>query len=528
MTGRTPKYPLEADVVIVGAGAAGAVMAARLAQAGRRAVVLEAGPRWNAGDLVSSQIWARRIKWGGPAVLPGGEDPYGFNMANGWGVGGASLHHYGGWPRMHPEDFRLHSAYGQGVDWPLTYADLRPWYDKIQEEIGISGDAVAETWRPPGAAYPLGPMAVFSQGALLRRGFEKRGLRTAPYPAAILSASYKGRPACINDGWCDAGCPLMALANPLALYIPQALAAGAVVHEHCRVRRLRADGQGGRVRAVEFVDAKGHAHTVRARAVVLAAGPVQNVRILLQSASAASPKGLANGSGMVGRNIAAHVMVPAHGFFDEETQCHLGTSGAQLICQDHYGKRRAGGPFGSVTWAIANALKPNDLLGIANTRADLFGGELHRFMARAAKHLATMSAICETVPSARNRIELGPGLDRDGIAQVRITHSLDEQCRALAAFAGREALALFAAAGSRENWLGQRGLAHLAGGTIMGEKAAESVTDSFGICHEHANLLIAGAGVFPSLGAVNPTFTLHALASRSAEHVIQQWSNLAA
>jgi len=528
------------DVIIVGAGAAGSLLAAKLAQAGRRVVVLEAGPGWTSSDLYSSQIWARRLKWGGPPVLPGGQNPIGYNMASGSGFGGAALHHYGGWPRLHAEDFRLKSLYGRGRDWPIGYDDLRPYYDRIQDEVGLSGDAVAEIWRPPGKAYPLPPLPVFKQGEILARGFHALGMKTAPYPTAILSAPYKGRPACLYDGWCDAGCPIMALANPLAIYVPQAQAAGAQFRSFSTVARVITEQQGAhttrttRAIGVEYFDATGAQQIIYAPLVILASAAVQNARLLLNSATSKLPEGLANSSGLVGKAITAHALAQLYGLFEEETDCHLGTSGAQLTCQDGYGKIegdrtlkvpkpfKPSKPFGSTMWAIANAMKPNDLLGIANTRPDIMGRELHKFMLRGAKHMAVLGALCESIPEDSNRVELASEKDRFGLPLPRLNHTMSEEAMALWAYNIELGKNIYKAAGSREYWSAPPVFAHLAGGTLMGKEAATSVTDSYGRCHDVPNMVIAGASLFPSAGAVNPTYTIHALSLRTAEHLISE------
>src|SRR5215831_8505744 len=139
-----PAVDEKADVVIVGSGASGSLFAAKLAQAGKRVVVLEAGPELTLGDLYSSQIWSRRLKWGGAVSESVGEYPIALNFNQGWGTGGAAVHHYAVWLRLHPEDFAVMSRFGRALDWPLSYDDIRPFYDRIQAEVGISGDATAE------------------------------------------------------------------------------------------------------------------------------------------------------------------------------------------------------------------------------------------------------------------------------------------------------------------------------------------------------------------------------------------------
>jgi len=139
------------EVLIVGAGAAGSVFAAVLAEAGRKVRVIETGPARQLGDLYSSQLWARRLKWAVPHVAEATRDSVWFNLNAGRGYGGAAAHHFGVWPRMHADDFKLRTQFGKGLDWPIDYADLQGWYDRVQDDVGIAGDARAERWRPPGA-----------------------------------------------------------------------------------------------------------------------------------------------------------------------------------------------------------------------------------------------------------------------------------------------------------------------------------------------------------------------------------------
>ena len=144
------------------------MFAAKLAAAGKSVVVLEAGPAWQTtADLISSQIWARRLKWGGSPVLGKGNTTIGYTMNSGWGYGGAALHHFALWPRLHAEDFKLKSLYGKGLDWPMDYETLRPYYDFIQKEVGLSGDAEAEIWRHPGDPYPMKPLASSPQADII-------------------------------------------------------------------------------------------------------------------------------------------------------------------------------------------------------------------------------------------------------------------------------------------------------------------------------------------------------------------------
>lgn len=510
------------DVVIVGAGAAGNLFAAVLAEAGKSVLVLDPGPAWKTGDLYSSLIWSRRLRWGGPAVESTGANAFGAGFNTGWGIGGAALHHYGTWPRLMPADFTMKSDHGKGLDWPFGYDELRPYYDRIQEEVGISGDATAEVWRPEGAPYPLPPLQQFAQARLLQKGFNALGMKTAPSPMAILSQEYKGRPACLYDGWCDAGCPTGALANPLVTYHPRALKAGAKFVTGAHVTRVLPGKSPREAAGVEYIDEQGETQQALARVTVLAASTLSNPAILLNSAGDGWQGGAGNSSGLVGRYFMTHSIASVYGFFDgEETENYMGVTGAQATNMDHYGKTSlGGGAFGSLQWQLAPTMKPNDLLGVAMGRADLFGPELAAFMDRAVHHLAVMFGFGEGLPVAENRVELSDRKGPGGTRTPRVVHAFPPESVAVSQKAAELGLKVIKAGGASEPWTGPMANAHMMGGTIMGSDPRASVTDGHGRSHDIPNLFVAGPGLFPTAGAMNPNFTNHALALRSAEHLL--------
>ncbi|MFN3591807.1 MAG: GMC oxidoreductase, partial [Thermaurantiacus sp.] len=309
--------------------------------------------------------------------------------------------------------------------------------------------------------------------------------------------------------------PIGALANPLVTWAPRAIAAGATLINDAMVTRVEATAS---ARALHWRDASGEPHVQPADLLILAGAPVQNARLLLASADG----GLGNRSGMLGRGFATHLLVNGHALFEEETQCHLGVSAGGLASFSDYPKRRASGAPGSIAWGIAPATKPNDLLGIANTRPDLIGAALHAFVARASRHLATINAIVETIPQPDNRIALAASRDAYGMPLARIHHRAPAEAAALVDFARARAAAVLRAAGAAESWVPPLvGHAHLSGGTVMGSDPATSVADSFGRLHDVPGVMVMGAGLMPSIGAVSPTFTLLALADRAAEAVLQ-------
>ena len=519
------------DAVIVGAGASGSVFAATLARAGKKVVVLETGPDWQLSDLISSDFWGRRIKTAGAPFLLEGKNPFGYSYQSGWGVGGAALHYFANFPRLLPNDFKMKSEHNRGLDWPISYKDLAPWYDRVALDVGVAGDAKAEeAWRPAGKPYPMPPMRTFRHGEVWMKGCEAHGIRLVPACVGMNSTEYKGRPACIYDGWCHVGCPTGALSNPVITYLADARKAKAEVRPYSTVTRVLTDATGTKVTGVEYYDAARQRQVQPASVVVLAAWSAQNPRLLLNSATPKHPKGLANASGLVGKYIMCHFASGTWALFDEDVQNHLGTTGAQFMSYDRYSKTAHKSAFGSTFIVAGSAMKTSDLAGFANARVDLFGHELHSFMRRAARGLTRLNAFGEELPNIENRVELATDKDELGLPMGRIIHSYDQDAVGVWNANFEEGLAIAKAAGAKEMWSGRGNMPtiHLMGGTIMGTKAGNSVVNSYGQSHELPNLYVAGPGIFATAGASNPTYTIFALSLRGAEQLAAKWGTVKA
>jgi choline dehydrogenase-like flavoprotein len=406
---------------------------------------------------------------------------------------------------------------------------VAPYYDKVAQEVGVSGDAKAEEiWRPAGKPYPMPPMKTFPHGDVWVKACAEHGIRLVPAAVGMNSTEFKGRAACIYDGWCHIRCPIGALSNPLVTYLGAARAKGAEVRARSTVTRVLMNKEGTKAIGVEYYDAQKQRHVQPASVVVLAAWAAQNPRLLLNSATPKHSKGLANASGLVGKYMMCHFASGTWALFDDDLQNHLGTTGAQYMSYDRYPKTSHKGAFGSSFIVAGSAMKTNDLAGFANARVDLFGPELHAFMKRAARGLTRLNAFGEELPNVENRVELASDKDELGMPLGRIVHSFDADAAAVWNANFEEGMKIAKSSGAKEVWSARGAMPtiHLMGGTIMGTRASNSVVNSYGQTHQIANLWVAGPGIFATAGASNPTYTIFALSLRGAEQLAAKWSTL--
>jgi choline dehydrogenase-like flavoprotein len=375
------------------------------------------------------------------------------------------------------------------------------------------------------------PMKTFRNGEVWKKGFESVGIRLVHAAVGMNSTQYKGRPACLYDGWCHVGCPIGALANPLVTYLADARKAGAELRAHATVTRVLTNPKGDRVTGVEYYDAGHEKQVQEASVVVLAAWSAQNPRLMLNSATDRHANGLANASGLLGKYVLSHFSSGTSAIFDEDLEPYMGTIGAQFFSYDRYDKNahKAKGAFGSTFIVAGSAQKYSALGGVANARGDLFGAELAAFMTRAARGYTRIGAFGEEMPNIENRVELASDKDAFGMPLGRIVHSYSDDAVALFNANFEEGLAIAKATGAKEVWSNRGAMPtiHLMGGTIMGNSADDSVANSYGQTHEIANLWIAGPGLFPTSGAPNPTYTIFALSVRGAEHLTDNWASVA-
>lgn len=513
------KYGEECDVCIVGAGAAGGVLAHELAKAGLRVVVIEAGPFWDPqSDFASDELSMRRLAWQETRLVTG-KDPLRLGHNNsGRGVGGGTVHFTGVFLRFHESDFKTKSVDGVGEDWPITYQDLAPYYDKIEREIAVSGPSYFP-WGAFQGPYPYPvrePISANSQ--LFREACEKLGYESVVAPLAILSAPFDGRPPCINRGFCNQGCMPNAKYSGLVHHIPKAIAEGAEVLSDCMVTEILMAGD--RVSGVLF-NHDGLTHRQMARVVILAGFVIETPRLLLNSATSRFPNGLANSSGWVGKAIMPHSSHDVYGRLPEEVRLYKGTP-VLALTQHFYETDRDRG-FARGYTLNAHGARPVGMAGaIAAEREDgsfLWGKQLRETMLDYNMY-ARVTLVGEVLPHPGNAVTLSGEKDEYGMPIPKVTFSYQENDRLLYQHAiGQMKQIVEAMGGTPEHVVSDT--AHLMGGCRMGNDPASSVVNEFGQAHDISNLFIAGASTFVTSGASNPTNTVMALAARTADKLIE-------
>jgi choline dehydrogenase-like flavoprotein len=521
-----------ADVVIVGAGAAGGVAGLRLAEAGLEVVCLEQG-RWHDPadypgqyadwELVTGKQWSadpnvRQLPEDYPLDTSRAEvTPLMFNA-----VGGSTVLYAADWPRMLPSDFRVRSLDGVADDWPLSYAQLEPYYDRTDRQMGVSGLAGDPAY-PPGSDPPLPPLPIGPEGMAVARAHNRLGRHWWPGRSAILSAPYQARRPCVQWGTCMQGCPEGAKASTDVTHWPKAIEYGARLITGARAHRI-AVGSDGLASGVEYLDEDGHEHFQPAAVVVLAANAIGTARLLLMSAQAGHPDGLANSSGMVGRRLMMHPFAVVTGTFEQRFDTWRGHVGIRIASLEYYETDERRGFVRGAKWSMAPSTGgPLNAALPARAGAAVWGAAHHRVVRERFGHMLSWGIFGEDLPDGDNRVELDPDLtDGSGLPAPRVTYRVSDNSRRLLAFHCARAAESLTEAGARtidsNPMLRQAGW-HILGTARMGTDPSTSVVDPSGRTHDVENLFVVDGSVFVTSGGVNPTSTICALALRCADQM---------
>jgi gluconate 2-dehydrogenase alpha chain len=560
------------DVVIVGLGAVGGVAALPLARAGLDVIGLEAGtwltPRDFAPDELRNNFrgWpqsAQKANSEIPTHRPNSSAPYSprlpiHPMMN--AVGGTSVHYWAQSWRLNPWDFKVVSEttrrYGAGripkgstvEDWPFGLEELEPYYDKVEHEVGISGqagningmiDKRGNIFEGPRAReYPMPPLNGTEFTERMATTARKLGWHPFPGPAAINSQSYDNRPGCLYHGFCSrGGCHVNAKNSTAVSTIPKAMETGRLnVVTQAIVTSVAVDDKNGLVNGVVYVKG-GEEYFQPADVVLLAGYTYENVRILLLSKSKAFPDGLSNNGGQVGKHYFSHhtgATLTALFPFDLNTWYGLPAQGVAVDNWaddnfDHSGLDFIGG--GNL-WVYSDR-RPIGAASMSTFgKAPTWGSGWKSFIKQNADRWNIAYLQKTTLPYEDNYLDLDPTVkDGLGLPVCRITADHKDNEKKLGAFIQDKTAQWFMEAGAIAVERGPNGTmgpsTHAYGGTRMGDKRDSNVANRSGFSHEVPNLGFLGASVMGTSGAHNPTLTAQALAWRTAEHLTKNWKAIA-
>lgn len=520
------------DVLVVGAGASGAAFTWSLARAGINVMCLEQG-RW----INSNEYPTTRTDWELSRNKEFAKDPnvrrlpedYPINSINSPiaplmynAVGGSTIHWSAQFPRLKPSDFRVKTFDNVADDWPFTYHDLEKYFDINDRMMGVAG-ITGDPMYPPKSSRQTGPLPLDKAGSVIVKGLDKLGWHWWPSDAAILTEPYDDRLPCNNCGPCELGCVRGSKGSTDITYWPKAIKMGAILKTHARVKEISVSPE-GLADGVIYFDAKGDIQKQEAQIVVLACNGIGTPRLLLNSVSRKFPGGLANSSGLVGRNLMFHPYAMVMGIFEEDLESYKGPASCSIISQEFHETDLKQGFVRGFTFQIGRGGAPlHTALGSQPGYRIPWGSNHREKFTERYSHNLNISVCGEDLPEQHNRVVLDHNLkDSHGIPGARIEYTLGTNSSKIMDKGIERAKEALQAAGAYEvviNPLLRESGWHLLGTTKMGGNSDNSVVDGVGRAHDVKNLFIIDGSVFVTSGSVNPTSTIQAIALYIADHV---------
>jgi len=507
---QNPKSKIQNDVdaVVIGTGAGGAPILARLAQAGLKVVALEAGKSFDYRKFATDEREQSKLFWTDERLSAGNNPPAFGSNNSGCGVGGSTLHFTAYTPRPQADDFRIYSEFGVGKDWCLSYEDLEPYFDELEWFLGISGASPYPWGKPRKRGYPLPPLPLNAAARLMQTACEKLNIKTAPAPNAAVSQDYFReeiglRHACTNRGFCQAGCSTGAKGAMDVTFLPLAVRYGAQIRAECFVTEFEFDSN-KQIKAVVYSQ-NGEIKKQSCKTVFLCAGGIETPRLLLIN-------DLANRSGQVGKNFMAHTGVQVWGVFDEAIYPHKGIPGG-LISEDTHRPKDADFAGGYLLQSIG--VMPVTYVSQLARGEKIFGEELGGWM-NDYNNTAGINILGDCLPNANNFMELAHEKDARGLPKPRVYFSHGDNENQMTRHAEKLMKEIWTEAGAKKMWTFQRN-AHIIGTCRMGTDADDAVVDENCRSFDIPNLYICDNSIFPSALSVNPALTIMALALRTAD-----------
>jgi choline dehydrogenase-like flavoprotein len=506
------------DFVIVGTGAGGGTLAARLSEMGFSVIAFDAGGYFRPLEEFSSDETDQgKLYWNDRRVCDG-EDPIQMGGNNsGKAVGGSTVHYAMVSLRFRPEWFKSRTALGYGADWPLDWKEMWEYYTKVEQAMSIAGP-VTYPWGPHRPRYPYRAHEINSAGKLLAKGAEALGYKWTETPLATLSAphhaSFGNSPPCVYRGFCRFGCSTNAKRSALTVWIPRALAAGAEIRDMAMVGRIETNAA-GRATGVHY-HREGEWLFQRARNVIVAGYAVETPRLLLNSASDKFREGLANRSGLVGKYLMTQGNQAVWGRVQDEVRWNKAPPSTAIT--EHWNYEDKGKDFhGGYCWMGQGPL-PGEWVSV-QTGARGYWGDKLRLAMEDYNHQIGVKIVGEYEPQLRNQVTLAEDKDQYGLRVARITYSLSDNDKRMIKHALKHMGMSLEAIGATDIFPQDDDTNHLGGTARMGFDSETSVVNADCRSWDIPNLWVCDGSVFPTMGGVNPSLTIQAIAYRTADRI---------
>jgi choline dehydrogenase-like flavoprotein len=509
------EYPEDeaVDFVVVGTGAGGGPLIAGLARAGFSVIGFDAGPYFRPlEDFASDETEQNKLYWTDNRIVDGANPLTMGGKNSGKSVGGSTVHFAMVSLRFRPEWFKSRSLLGYGADWPLDWRDMWGWYAKAERALSISGPT-RYPWGPKRPAYPYRAHEINGAGDLLARGCEAMGIDWTPTPLATVSAPHGKSPPCVYRGFCRFGCSTNAKQSQLVTFIPKAIGAGAEIRDLAMVGRIETDRHGC-ASGVHYIR-EGRWRFQKARNVVVAGYAIETPRLLLASADAQHPDGLANTSGLVGKNLMVQSNQAVFGVMEDEVRWYKGPPSLTITEHWNYDDRK--NFHGGYCWMAQGPL-PIEWVGIQTSARGLWGQALRDEMEK-YNHQVGLKMVGEMLPNEANRVTLDEETDQYGLKVARITYGWGDNDKAMIAHALDQMQTSLELVGAKELFRQTNDTNHLAGTARMGFDARTSVVNSDCRSWDIPNLWVCDGSIFPTTGGVNPSLTITAIAMRTASRI---------
>ncbi len=501
------------DFAIVGAGAGGGTLAARLAEKGFSVVAFDAGPFFRPlDDFASDETEQNKLYWTDNRIVEGNDWMIMGGKNSGKAVGGSTVHFAMVSLRFRPEWFKARTMLGYGADWPVDWREMWHYYRQAEQALSISGP-VTYPWGPDRPRYPYRAHPVNAAGMILAKGCEAMGMAWTPTPLATVSAPRGKSPPCVYRGFCRFGCSTNAKQSALVVWIPRAISAGAEIRDLAMIGRVETNPE-GLATGVHYTR-EGTWRFQKAKNVVVAGYAVETPRLLLMSASDAFRDGLANSSGLVGKNLMTQPNQAVFGEVEEEIRWSKAPPSTTITEHWNYDDRKDF--HGGYCWMGQGPL-PIEWASIQAGSRGLWGETLVNEM-KNYNHAVGVKMVGEAMPDENNRVTLADETDAYGLPITRIHYAWTDNDRALISHGLDQMEQSMQAAGVRKTFRQQQDANHLGGTARMGDDPRTSVVDADCRSWDVRNVWVCDGSVFPTVGGVNPSLTIQAVALRTADRI---------